>query len=447
MSERWSTTDWGDACGPKPTPSGGAPGGSVSVAEAGGELAFSGAGRSFTTAQCWEQGSGITRTSHSASKRGWSNRCSSAPNDPRKAAIVTSISATNDTIVFSEQGVFEFNIQNTKCHATVSRSRSFKLVKRVDEVPAPASSASATPSASAPPTPSSTAREPREPAPRPTPTPVGDCEPGAAPTRLEVRPARKLMRPGDAFELTVEVKDAKGCSLGVEPEITFEGDEALANKLTITEHKITAAPDAPEGTVDVVVTLQKRSVRVTVEVTPPDKYESLLVARGLNAAGEDDRTAVLEVSTGFGGDRSVAEDTARQRKITFLAIVGGIAALLGLVGFVMLRRGRRAPDTAPASSRESFVAPPPNVSFFDRSGKTTLECPKCGSVYEEGTGFCATDGAPLVPSKKADPAPRPSEVRSPTGQKMGKICPSCGTTFPADAGFCGKDGTQLVPIN
>ncbi|MEO7110586.1 MAG: hypothetical protein ABI183_09125, partial [Polyangiaceae bacterium] len=98
LSEKWSTTEWGDACGPKPTPSG-APGGAVTIAEQGGELTMSGAGRTFSTSQCWEQMPGLSRSSHSAGSRGWSTRCTSPAGDPRHTTIVTNISATDDTIV------------------------------------------------------------------------------------------------------------------------------------------------------------------------------------------------------------------------------------------------------------------------------------------------------------------------------------------------------------
>ncbi len=441
MTESWSTKDWGEACGPKPTSGGGAPGGTVSVSEQGGELAFSGAGRSFTTAQCWEQLPGMTRTSHSASARGWSTRCGSAPGDPRSAIVVTSLNATDETIVFSEQGTYSFFIQDTACKATVSRSRSFKLIQRAG---APAASASASP---APPPSATTA--PPAPSAKPEPASSACAEPGP-PARLEVRPARKLLRPGESFTLAVSLMDARGCRLAAEPEVATKPGGPLDGKVVASGRKIEASADAPEGAIELTVTAAGRSVAVTVEVAPPDKYEGLLKERGLNASGEDDRPAIAEIEAGLGGTASQAEDTARSRKTTFVAIVGAVAALLALGGFALLRRGRRSPPPT-ADERESELAPPPNVALFDSTPRS-MTCPSCGTGYPAGASFCNDDGTPLVPSTKSPPKTEQASAPPPVGpapprKAPQKICPTCGDMFPEDATFCGKDGTQLVPVN
>ena len=62
LTEAWSYTSWGDACGPK-QPGQGSGGGSVQIREQGGELSILGAGRAFSTAECWEQMPGLARTS------------------------------------------------------------------------------------------------------------------------------------------------------------------------------------------------------------------------------------------------------------------------------------------------------------------------------------------------------------------------------------------------
>jgi predicted nucleic acid-binding Zn ribbon protein len=449
MTESWSTKDWGEACGPKPTSGGGAPGGTVTVSEQGGELAFAGAGRPFTTAQCWEQLPGMTRTSHSASARGWSTRCGSAPGDPRSAVVVTNLTATDETIVFAETGTYSFFIQDTACKASVSRSRSFKLIQRAGATAASASAAPAPP-------PSATAAPP---APSAKPEPAGGaCADPGPPARLEVRPARKLLRPGESFTLAVSVMDARGCRLSAEPEVSTKAGGPLDGKVRVSGRKIEALADAPEGAIELTIAVAGKSVAVTVEVAPPDKYEGLLKERGLNASGEDDRPAVAEIEAGLGGAASQAEDTARARKVTFVAIVGGVAALLALGGFVLLRRGRRARPPA-RDERESELAPAPNVALFDGVAPRSMECPTCGAAYPAGAAFCNDDGSPLAPSTKAPPAS--TEVPSPVATSAApstsaptkprpppqKICPTCGDMFPDDATFCGKDGTQLVPVN
>lgn len=451
MTESWSTKDWGEACGPKPTSGGGAPSGGVTVTEQGGELAFSGAGRAFSTAQCWEQLPGMTRTSHSAAPRGWSTRCSSAAGDPRRAVVVTSITATDDMIIFSERGTYELTIQGTACNAAVARSRTFKLQSRAGDAPAPTATATATASAT-PPAPAATATgKPRE--------PLGDCSEPGAPARLEVRPARKLLRPGESFTLAASVTDAKGCKLGVEPDIRAKPGSALDGKLQLQGAVVTAATDAPEGIVELAVSVAGKSVSVTVEIASPDKYAGLLKERGLNDVGEDDHAATAEIASSLGGSATVAEDGAKGRKLTFVAVVIGIASALGFVGFFLLRRGKRAGERVPVE-RESVVAPPPNVALFEAAPSAPMECPECGSTFPPGTAFCHDDGTPLVPLTGAgahrDSLPAPSEdpssgppISAAPRSKKGppKICPTCGDMFPDDATFCGKDGTQLVPVN
>jgi hypothetical protein len=445
MKESWSTSEWGEDCGPKPTPSGGAPGGTVTVSEAGGELSFSGAGRSFTTAECWEQLPGLKRTSHSASSRGWSNKCASAKGDPRRANVTTSINATDDTIVFAETGVYEWSIKDSVCKASVSRSRSFKLVQRAGEAPVPQP-------AQAPSAPTAAPTEDK---------PKDACETPGAPARLEVRPAKKLLRPGESFTLAVRVTDASGCRLGVEPKVRAQSESELAAKLTIDRLRVTAAADAPPGTAPLEVSLASATATVELEVAAADRYDELLQIRGLNEAGEDDRAAVVEIATGLGGAATVAENTARTRKITFIAIVCGVASLLGVAGLAIWRRGRGSRAT---EDRVTFAAPPPNVTIFETTSPKSLECPRCGRGYPPGTGFCSDDGSALVPSMADAPPSRPS-VSGPASAPAGpasptpaavaarsaaapqKICPTCGEFFSGDSSFCGKDGTQLVPVN
>jgi len=442
LKETWSTTDWGEACGPKPTSSGGAPGGTVTVSPTGGDLAFSGAGRAFSTAECWERLPGLKRTAHSSGARGWSNKCSSAAGDPRRASVSNTWSATDDTIVFQETGVFEFAIKDTKCKASVSRSRSYKLQQRAGESPPPVETAAPTATPPAPP-PEKTADPPS-----------ATCDAPGPPARLEVRPIKKLLRPGESFSLTARVSDKAGCRLSLAPEVSVASSGEGDARVSADGLKISAAADSPAGTRKVDVTLGGKTVTVEVEVALADRYDELLVARGLNAAGEDDRIAVAEIAAGIGGGASEAEDTASARKRTFLAIVGGVAGVLGLVGLAIWRRGKLRREE---EQRESAV-PPPNVALFEGAAPGALVCSHCGRDYPAGAGFCEDDGTALVPS--VSPPPRPIEPpppsqkpvvsaapRSKAKKTLEKICPNCGDRFPAEASFCGKDGTTLVPVN
>jgi hypothetical protein len=127
--------------------------------------------------------------------------------------------------------------------------------------------------------------------------------------------------------------------------------------------------------------------------------------RGLSPSGESDQAAVAVIATGtIGGRTAVAQDAARARKETFVAIVGALAAALGLGGFILLRRGRRRS--------------PPSAEVAEDAPQSAAEPPDSGA-----------------PAARQAAKPR------------GKICPTCGDRYPNEAGFCGRDGTQLVLLN
>ncbi len=119
-----------------PAPSGGGEaGGSVTIAQNGSELTIVGAGRSYSTGECWERYPGMQRISHSASARSFQNVCKTSAGDPRQAKLVTTISATDNRINFDETGQYQFVIEGQNCTASVRRTRSYALVLRQGEAP------------------------------------------------------------------------------------------------------------------------------------------------------------------------------------------------------------------------------------------------------------------------------------------------------------------------
>jgi hypothetical protein len=411
LTESWSVSEWGDACGPRPAPQG-AGGGSVQIREQGGELSILGAGRAFSTAECWEQMPGVARTSHSQSGGGrfWRTRCTSAPNDSRRAAVTTSIQATDSSISMNETGEYQFVIKDSTCRASVVRSRSFSLVRRDGEAP-PAASASATPAAV--PT-----AAPRAPPPAPEPRAPSRCTGSSGePARLEVHPGKKLLRAGDRFAFRAVVLDAEGCSTGTRPAWSILPGPLAARATIDTGGTLSVAADAGEGKLEVSASVGGKGVTVLVEVATPEHYDALLGASGLNDAGEADQAAVAVIAAGtIGGRTGVAEDAARERKILFVAIVGSLAAALGFFGLVLARRGKhREPDV---------------LAEDDASSP--------GDAGEAGS----PGGPAPAPAK---PAPRPPEAARRPGR--GKICPTCGERYDGEATFCGKDATKLVLLN
>jgi len=416
LSESWSVSEWGEACGPKPAPKG-AGGGSVQIREQGGELSMVGAGRAFSTAECWEQMPGMSRTSHTQSGGGrfWRTRCSTAASDPRRAFVVTSIQATDNTISLTETGEYQFIIHDTTCKASVSRSRSYSLVRR-DGEQAPMASASASASAAPlPPPPKATAEAPRQPA---------RCTDAAGePARLEVHPARKLLRAGERFGFRARVLDAEGCPTGAKPSWSI-APGPLASKLRVdATGGVTVEDDAPEGAAELVASAFGKSVRITLEVAREENYEALLAARGLNDAGAEDEVAVAVIATGTIGGRTVAaRDAARERKTTFIAIVVAVAALLGFAGLVLARRGTRKETELEAGDEAD--------ESVEQAGTLDAESEDSPSEAQNGSGRAA--GPPAKPRVRAS---------------RGKICPTCGERYDGEATFCGKDATKLVLLN
>lgn len=453
LVESWSTESWGEACGPRPVGQG-APSGSVQISQQGSELAFSGAGRPFSTTQCWDATPGIVRKSHSGGARGWSTRCGSAPGDSRVASVTTNISATDDTIVLVEQGHYQFVIKDTQCKANASRRRSWKLVQRAGEAPpAPAATETVVPSAPAP-SASSAPPPALPPSVAPPSPPRGACEPGL-PVRLEVRPARKLARPGDGFDLSWSAVDAAGCPVRVKPTLRVEAapegkpaDASAAAFVTVDDRgRVTVDPKATPGIAEILVTLEGKAARVAIEVTTPERFDALLAERGFGETGEAE-TAVVVLESAVGGSSTRAVDGSHDRRVAFVAIVGGAAAALALAALVVLRRNRkpRVPE------RASTPPPPPLVALYDRPAEDDpMRCPQCREVYSPGSTFCETDGSGLVPAPRARvsigrvTAP-PAPASSP-GRVGGKVCPTCGDRFDESATFCGRDGTQLVIVN
>lgn len=444
LSVNWQLGDWGKACGPAPS-GGGEAGGSVTIAQSGSELTISGVGRTYSTTECWERYPGIQRISHSASARNFRNVCKTNAGDPRQATLVTTLSASDSRINFDETGQYQFVIEGQNCTASVRRTRSYSLVARDGEQqPEPAASA------------------PQE-QPKPAARPPRDCDNPGLPERLEVRPSRKLMRPGESFEFRTAVVDARGCALPVTP--TWRVLTETTALSIAAPGKVTTDPVASESEVTLEVTLGDRSVRVVVEIAAKDRYDALLQARGLDESGESKEAAVLRVaSESLGAREVVARDQSPGKTRWFVAIAGALALALGLLGLLLVRRGRRASEVAPESPsrprpalahgakacptcREEF---PAEAEFCPNDGNLLVAqsslgtgpggsvCPVCGRGFNPGTLVCPEHHEELIPAAAA---------RAPQAPATRSICPVCGTQFSGESRFCGECGAAVVPIN
>ncbi len=465
MREDYTVQQWLETgCGPAPqsTTVGGAE--IVQVRTEGDDLAFIGGGRVFRTNQCYDAMPTLGRQSHSRDPSGksWRTQCTTPAKDPRRATLNTLVVATTEAhIDIVETGRYEINLENGRCMADVKRTRSFTLVR--DDEPAP------TPNATAAPKP--TAKTPES-------ARAVCTTPGEA-TKLEVRPSKKLIRTGEAFKFRGLVVDANGCETHTTPTWRL-ATEAAGKGITVDgTGRVSVGSDAPEGTAEIIVTAAGKDARVVVEVVSPARYDELLARSGLNAAGENDEASTVTIaSQSLGVGEGRVEDRSRERRMLFLAIIGGVLVVLGAATVLLIRRSRRAKallqeaedrhearvqqvldrrrlreeeHAAQMRAHEESVAAARAASargVTAAKSRPDMVCPTCGRQQGPDTSFCPHDGTPLEPKAKDVPAAVAAGVlqRSASGRR-GKICPTCGERFEGGAEFCGKDGTVLVLLN
>lgn len=452
LTSSWAVGDWGASCGPKPA-GGGEPGGTATVAENGAELVISGVGRTYRTTECWEQFPGLSRTGHTAGARSWRTSCKSPPSDPRQAKLTTNVTATDDQIVLDETGQYQFVIKGQNCTASVRRTRFYRRIKAGADAGSQPATASTTGTSAR------TAAHARE----------GACKSVGPAARIELRPSRKLIRPGESFTFRADVVDGKGCALGIAPAFRVEG---APRGITLSgSGTVAVASDAAEGEVKLTATVSGRSVTSVLQIVSRERFAALLAEGGFDETGSSADAAVARLeSVSVGARSTVIEDDSGRRRTLFIGIVGGAALVLGVLGFALVRRARRA---GPPSSRREPA--PLTERPAPRPGTT---CPTCREEYPAGAQFCPVDGNRLVPIGQAggplqsgsvcpicgqgfDPGvgvcPKHDEPlipravyasrNRPAAAETRKICPVCGTQFTGESQFCGKCGAALVPVN
>jgi hypothetical protein len=422
MTVRWVIGEWGDACGPRPS-GGGAPGGVVNIELKNDELVISGGERSYSSEQCWEMHPGLDRQSHAKGSRSWATTCRTKPNDSRQEILQTTITATDDVITFRESGQYQFSLQGQTCSASSGRWRTYRRLPAGAEIPTPAPTPApeveAEPAQAPPvliPVPSAPQREVPTDAPRrPAASSGGPCANPGSPARIEVRPARKLMRAGESFSFRASVFDGRGCVLRTPVSWELQPSDPSAK---LEGGTLQIAPGAPDAELNVVATAASQSVKVTVGVVSSDRYASLLASGDFTADGASIEAATATITSGsFGAGDSAPEQGTPGRKWTFVALVSGIALCFGVLGVLLLRRAQRQRASRPQ------VDPGTVVFAGDASLPRVARAP---------------DGA----ATRFDPVP------SAPASQAGTVCPICGTIYPSrDMKSCPKDGAQLLPIN
>jgi hypothetical protein len=460
LTVNWKIGDWGQACGPKPS-GGGGPSGTATIEESGGELIISGVGRTHSTRECYEQLPGLSRTGHTAGTRSWRTTCKSSAEDPRQATLVTTVTATDNQITYDETGQYQFVIQGQNCTASVRRTRYFQRPQGKAGADAGTSTPAATATTTADGVTGSVALEKE--------AKSNACALPGPPARIEVRPSRKLIRPGENFSFRASVVDARGCTLGIAP--TFRTVNAAPGVVLSAGGRVDVSDGTAEGEVPIVAVVGSRSVGVVLQVVSRERYDALLAEGGFDATGASAETAVARLESASVGSRAtVVEDDSARRRTLFVGVVGGASLLLGLIGFALVRRSRQRALAVPDSRRalrtpeprppRPMVCPtcrdefPPQAQFCPVDGNrlvpfdagTTLGpsgavCPVCGQGYDPGVSTCPKHDEPLIP-----PAIY-AAARASARPEIQKICPVCGTQYVGESQFCGQCGAALVQVN
>lgn len=478
MRTSYTADPWSEACGPRPSANSD-PGGVVTVTERGTEITISGLGRSFGSNSCWESIPGGVIVSHTVSQRAWRTVCQSPTGDPRRSAITTSMTATDDRIDLIETGQFEFTIGEANCHAVLRRSRSFSLVERDGET-------RLAPGEQAPPSPNAAAPAKAHVDESGLTRAAADCrEPGPA-MRIEVSPARKLLRAGEEFLFRVRVLDKLGCT--VDRQVTWKVLTPSSDIELSPAGKLKVKPNAGEAQLQLQVSIQAQSLVVIVDIVSEARYKELLQVGSFNAQGETGEPAATTlVSSTVGAKTATGVSEAANRRIIFIWTIGALAVGLG-IGALVLALGRRKTKNggSPQRAASDYPAPGahaavlhPNVDRSSPRPSQSLICPTCHEEYPFDRKFCEVDGNRLVPIPSEvtiagaeggicpvcrhgfDPGLTrcpvhdeelvPAAVLPPsptTPVSVGRrICPLCGTLYGPDTQFCGNDGAALVPIN
>jgi hypothetical protein len=400
---RWRIIEWGAVCGPQPS-GGGDSGGTVVVTQSGSDLTFTGLSRTFSTAACLDQSAGIGVASHTASARAWQTTCKTAASDPRQVSLRSNVTATDTSISFEETGQYHFVVQGQSCTASTGRYRTYTLLQRVG-APAPGTTPIATtPSAAAPSSSAATSATPMGSAVSPAATPNDRCATLGEPTRLEVRPQRKLLQAGERFTFRAQVLDAKGCPHSRLPSWTLIGgkDAKISDR-----GEIAIANDAAGGELTVRVAVGNTHVDVVAEVAAKERYDALLRSGRFDASGEVAEPASGDISSRTVGARGVTtHDDSATRKRWFVIAVTLVGLLLGAGGLLLALRTRAQHRRQQTQEREAALL----------------------------------KAQELAASR---PPPRPSQPAPPSQ----RVCPVCGNLYPETMKYCGKDGTVLLPVN
>ncbi len=413
---------WGPDCPRRPPASWTEPGGTVQIGQSGDQLVLSGTVRGHSNG-CWSDNPTVHRVASSFHAGTWSTSCATATNNPRSERGTYTFHADgDDTLSFRSETRWNWQLNQSRCVASRTETRSFTRATPTAAHPAPTPPANAHPA----------------------------CTPGA-PVRLVVHPDHARIAPGDHVCFRARLLDAAGCALThASVQWTLSRPAHLDGSLKNGCFQAAASAAKADGTFHVAAKSGALHGEATVEVHAAD-LSDLIASHAFGTASADAGEPAVATTVGpasRGGARVAARAAPTARGSLLVPLLGGAVALFLLigVGVLLIARGRRGrgpveidEDTGNTGSQpaaDGGAAPPSQgmaVASARPPGGEAKCCPVCGEELRGDTLFCPVDGARLVPPAEAPRTPQ------------GMICPTCRRGYAADARFCPHDSDELVP--
>ncbi|MGF1469224.1 MAG: hypothetical protein ACFCGT_24120 [Sandaracinaceae bacterium] len=402
---------WGGDCGPRPQSVTAPGGGTFRITQSGDQLTFN-LRRQQTTRSCWSENRAVRRvsSSYSASSQTWRIVCRTPPDDSRgETGTYTLRAAGPDRLEFRDVSRYDWQLNASRCVATITTSQSYTRVAARPTTPEPER-----------PTP-----------PEPEPEQPSACRPGPA-DRLLVAPRARAVAPGEEVCFTARVVDAQGCRRS--DRVTYALAPASPGRLRGRCYR--AAQGTGEATVIARSGALSREARITVRM--PDLSDLIARRSETGSLGSGTRAEVPEAESGQAARVRTASD-GPGAGVWWTVGLGGLLLLAGALA--LLLRGRRSAAAVPAPQDPGPAPEPwptdPMVADDGEGGRDAqdLICPTCRRGYPPGTPGCPHDGD--------RPIPYAEFLAGGSRKTAGRTCPVCGTVYPPTVAFCGQDGTPL----
>jgi hypothetical protein len=445
---------WGEDCGSRPRSYSTGGGKVIEVRHVGANLQIG----SQRTDRCWSRNPKIQRQRATVGANRWFVVCETPAADPRfEHGEYTLDQVDENTLRFRDESRYDWRLEGDHCQATVVLTRTYARITETGPEPEP-------PVAPRPPEPAKP--PPREPEKTPPTKNICKGAPGPA-VRLEVRPSRAQLAPGERICLKAVGRDAQGCPIPMEASWTkgrtgttvadaggrLDGDGCYVAAGSLLE---------AEGRVMIVATAGDHRAGATLTIRSPDISDLIAASleEGFEAPddGELPQAAPARPGAVQGVGRTGVTSEGEPRSLLWAILAGAaVAALLLAVTAVVLLR-RRRPQAAIDEEIEAFSQepePPAPEGGASPMGEASPEggaslkaenliCPQCRRGFEPGATVCPRDQTALVPYS----AWRESRKKAREAANEGPmVCPVCGSRHDPGTQFCLRDGTKLEPID